>query len=438
MRKWLPGYLAIACFAVATPFAAPVAVFAGEEQIQQIEEGESGEEFSPYITLEEIENLTPSYAEADLKTDDPAVAARTEAADKEVEGKTEAEMTDDERSSANFIWTTLLVGKSFVLESLNSEPYRGQRPVTLRFDKDGNLSGRICNAFQAKPEFTGMMFKADNVATTRMACPDQELGKLEADFLRSLESGLSYFTMGENLELRRDNLVMIFRPHDGADAPRPAPGTQAVSAAPAPSTPTPAPAFAEPAPEVFAPVTPPQTAIAPPQPAAVSPIAPAPVAVSVAPVSPVAPAAPALSVSPVAPAPVAPPAEIVEVIDPSGPVSPIGDISEKDLAGRKFVLTHVDGETFTPDMGEQPYIQFDTGMRVSGKACNNFRGPATLQDDILTVENAASTMMMCVDPKLTQYESDLYRLLRTGMHMDLNGRELTLSGEGREFLYEEF
>lgn len=109
-------------------------------------------------------------------------------------------------------------------------------------------------------------------------------------------------------------------------------------------------------------------------------------------------------------------------------------LSWKDLIG-KFTLATVDGKTFSVEMGKHPYIQFGEDMRVGGSACNNFTGPGELSGNTLTIKNAASTMMMCVDQKLAQYERDFHQLLQSGAAMTLDGETLTLSNNGKTYVY---
>lgn len=105
------------------------------------------------------------------------------------------------------------------------------------------------------------------------------------------------------------------------------------------------------------------------------------------------------------------------------------------LVGRKFILREVNGEPFSAE--RQPFIAFDETMRVSGSACNNFMGPGELKNGVLSVANAASTMMLCVDPKLSEFERDFHRALGEGLTVRLDGKTLTLAGGGMAMVYEE-
>ncbi|MCD7897619.1 MAG: META domain-containing protein [Planctomycetaceae bacterium] len=112
-----------------------------------------------------------------------------------------------------------------------------------------------------------------------------------------------------------------------------------------------------------------------------------------------------------------------------------GTVNAADLVGRTFILARVDGKPFQSEMGRQPSISFASDMRVSGSACNQFSGPGELEDGVLTVANAASTMMLCVDQALSAFERDFHQMLRDGATVSLDGDTLTLSRDSRRFEY---
>lgn len=124
----------------------------------------------------------------------------------------------------------------------------------------------------------------------------------------------------------------------------------------------------------------------------------------------------------------------------AAPSSEEEGVGARRLSGRKFVLREVDGEAFAAEAGRQPFIEFgnpETGLRVTGSACNNFMGEGRLDGGVLTLDNAASTMMLCVDPKLSDFERDFHQALREGVAVELSGDTLTLRGDGKTFTYVE-
>jgi Heat shock protein len=105
-----------------------------------------------------------------------------------------------------------------------------------------------------------------------------------------------------------------------------------------------------------------------------------------------------------------------------------------DLTAGTYVLQSVNGEAFS-GRERTPEIQFDENMRVAGQVCNRFMGQATLKDGVLTAPQLASTMMLCVDPRLNEMERTFAAMLREGAQLELNGDNLTLRGEQNEFIY---
>lgn len=262
-----------------------------------------------------------------------------------------------------------VVGYRFVLKTTNGKEVASPAPIHVEWLSSAEMAGRVCNTFRGKCLFLNNLVKVEELASSRMACPDQELAQLENKIFTYLRSGMSFVVFGDTLEMRRDDIVLLFDKVGRAG--------EEVPAVPA-----------------------------------VKPEA--------KPVEEKAPAA--------------------EPEKGEGGNEDAGDdnhVAEKDLIGRKFVLTTVDGETFASDMGKQPFIQFGEEFRVNGSACNSFTGPGELKDGTLWLRNAAATMMMCVDPKLSGYERDFHAMMREGAAVELTGDILILEGGGKTYLFTE-
>lgn len=245
-----------------------------------------------------------------------------------------------------------IAGKGFVLTRVNGEALAAEREVFVEIGDDFKLAGRICNAFHGPATFRNGILSAENLASTRMLCPDGNLSRLENEIFQALRGGVSVLQAGDGMEWRRDASIWQFT---RADAEAAASVDKATEETPATS-----PAF--------------------------------------------------------------------------------GGVEARQLTGRKFVLQQVDGQDFAFEMGRQPHIEFslpEEGLRVSGSACNSFTGQAELSGDTLTIANAAATMMMCVDPKLSAFERDFHQLLRDGVAIELEDGVLTLRGAGRVLTYRE-
>ncbi len=109
----------------------------------------------------------------------------------------------------------------------------------------------------------------------------------------------------------------------------------------------------------------------------------------------------------------------------------------KALTGRKFVLQTMGGQQFEADDMPQPYIQFDQNLRVSGNACNQFSGQGRLRMGELRIDQLASTLKMCINPLLQQFENMFHLMLRSGARISLDGKTLRMDGQGLQLVFAE-
>lgn len=295
------------------------------------------------------------------------------------------------------------IGHRFILTTFNGSKPSAENEIFFQVDEEEMMSGKICNNFRGNVEIVYDLIYMKNAVSSRMACPDSGLSTLENRFLSLMEMGMASNLNGDELTLRRDDLILVFNRFYGL---------YATDAQTAPSETTP-PADTTPA------AAPAESAKAAPPPASADTetqkAVPAPVPAETA-------------KAPVAPKP-------AEAAKQSAPSASDGKVTADALVGKKFVLKQVAGKDFKAERGKQPFIQFDDGMRVSGSACNNFTGPGELEGGILYLKNAAATMMMCVNEDLNKFERDFHQLLRTGAAIDLDGDTLTLTGDDIIFVY---
>ena len=111
-----------------------------------------------------------------------------------------------------------------------------------------------------------------------------------------------------------------------------------------------------------------------------------------------------------------------------------GGVSAKDIAAKTYVLQSVNGVEFA-GKERTPEIQFNETLWVTGQVCNRFMGQGTLQGDVLTVPEMASTMMFCADPQLNDMEREFASLLRQGAKVSLRGNALSLSNGTTTYRY---
>lgn len=109
-------------------------------------------------------------------------------------------------------------------------------------------------------------------------------------------------------------------------------------------------------------------------------------------------------------------------------------ISAKDLKHYSYVLESVDGQKFSSEFAT-PSLSFDDELMIFGRVCNNFRGQAQLKDNILKVEQMASTMMICPEQQLNDLERDFSQMLQAGAEISQQEGKLTLRQGGRELTY---
>ena len=107
-----------------------------------------------------------------------------------------------------------------------------------------------------------------------------------------------------------------------------------------------------------------------------------------------------------------------------------------DLLGRRFVLASVDGEDFAVgEPAQPPEIEFGEDLRIAGRVCNRFRGPAELKDGKLVAGNLISTQMMCVNGELMKLEELFHAMLRAGADITVAGDLLFLVQGGHTLVY---
>lgn len=103
----------------------------------------------------------------------------------------------------------------------------------------------------------------------------------------------------------------------------------------------------------------------------------------------------------------------------------------KSFDGRELVNTNPDGSRREP-----PHLSFSQWPQANGKICNSFRGPVELDGQTLTMKNAASTMMLCVDATINELESTFHQMMNAGVTVELKQRVLTLTGGGHTLVLE--
>ncbi|MDL2271577.1 META domain-containing protein [Desulfovibrio sp. OttesenSCG-928-I05] len=109
-------------------------------------------------------------------------------------------------------------------------------------------------------------------------------------------------------------------------------------------------------------------------------------------------------------------------------------IEVSDLLHHRFIIESVNGVPFTSEF-RTPAIEFNEGMLLTGQICNNFRGKGVLKDGVLTMDQAAATMMLCPDPALNDLERSLFKMLHEGVNIQREGEKLTLQRDDKTLVF---
>jgi heat shock protein HslJ len=105
-----------------------------------------------------------------------------------------------------------LFGKTWTLTEMEGRKFSADKP-DLQFDRDQKrVSGSSgCNRFTGAFEIDGSMMKFSRIASTKMACVDVELQRVETKFLKLLETTTRFEVEGNTLRLyANDRPVLVF------------------------------------------------------------------------------------------------------------------------------------------------------------------------------------------------------------------------------------
>ena len=86
-------------------------------------------------------------------------------------------------------------------------------PVTISFDKDGNLNGKVVNVIMGKYEINGNSITINPTGTTMMMGPEKEMDA-EQNFIQALLLVKNFEMQDNKLILKMDNgNDMVFEPY---------------------------------------------------------------------------------------------------------------------------------------------------------------------------------------------------------------------------------
>lgn len=109
-------------------------------------------------------------------------------------------------------------------------------------------------------------------------------------------------------------------------------------------------------------------------------------------------------------------------------------IKPEDLIHHQFKLISIDGNPVENTLVST--LSFGENLHLSGIACNNFSGDATLKEDVITAPVLAMTRKFCESETLNKLDSTLTQLFANGAKTQLNQNTLTLSQGSTVLVYQ--
>lgn len=123
--------------------------------------------------------------------------------------------------------------------------------------------------------------------------------------------------------------------------------------------------------------------------------------------------------------------EGAELVDGDGnAVLTLAKITDKPLEGTVWTLTGiVSGESVSSPVAEGTVTVTISDGRLTGKACNTFRGDVTAADGGFQAGPLASTRMACESEELTAQETTVLTTLQAATGYTITGNELTITAD---------
>lgn len=104
-------------------------------------------------------------------------------------------------NKSNNVKDTDLMHHHFVLVKANGQEIASDKYAELEFGENMTITGKMCNLFSGKVALNDNVIKGASLAMTKMACPDRELGELDA-VIEDL------IVKGAKIELTKDQLIL--------------------------------------------------------------------------------------------------------------------------------------------------------------------------------------------------------------------------------------
>ncbi|SQI40776.1 Heat shock protein hslJ [Leminorella richardii] len=111
-----------------------------------------------------------------------------------------------------------LMHHRFILTSADGvaikDTSKQQRPLDIEFGENMHISGAMCNSFMGKGTLKGGVLSAPQLASTRMACLNEQLNKLDKTVADMFNEGVQVNLDGEMLTLSTSSHTLTYRRMD--------------------------------------------------------------------------------------------------------------------------------------------------------------------------------------------------------------------------------
>ena len=102
----------------------------------------------------------------------------------------------------------LLQGGEWVVESIEGKAIASGITITMQFDADGRISGKVCNRYSGNYSTSGNDLVTSQIISTKMACTP-EIDQYETQLFSILGAPARFYIEGDVLTIERDHMPVV-------------------------------------------------------------------------------------------------------------------------------------------------------------------------------------------------------------------------------------
>lgn len=118
----------------------------------------------------------------------------------------------------NFVQESDLLHHNFILTSVDgsaiADTGKQPRPLNIEFGQDMHINGAMCNNFMGKATLENGVLTATQMVSTRMACFDEEINRLDQIIAQMLSKGANVNLENNILTLTTPEHTLTYRLRD--------------------------------------------------------------------------------------------------------------------------------------------------------------------------------------------------------------------------------